>query len=374
MRVLHLYAGNLYGGIETLLVTLARQRGLCPEMEPHFALCFEGRLSDELRSCGVPVHLLGAARFSRPWTVWRVRRALRALLRSERFDVAICHECWVHTLCAPVVRSSGLPLVFWAHDIHQGRSLLERWAAATAPDLALANSRITRDSLATLFPGVTAEVLYLPVAAPNVDRARARREIRRELQTDEAAVVLVIACRLERWKGHVLLLDALAQLQDLPGWVCWVAGGPQRPQETAYLDELGQHSEKLNLGSRLRWLGQRRDVPRLFAAADIHCQPNLGAEPFGIVFIEALYMGLPVVTTALGGPLEIIDDRCGILTAPGEAGALAGALRRLLADKPFRGRLAAAAPLRAAELCEPGRQIGRLMHSLVSVTAERAAT
>ena len=67
----------------------------------------------------------------------------------------------------------------------------------------------------------------------------------------------------------------------------------------------------------MRWLGQRRDVPELLAAADIYCQPNVGAEPFGIVFVEALYTGLPVVTTALGGALEIIDASCGVLVPPG---------------------------------------------------------
>jgi hypothetical protein len=94
MRVLHINAGNLYGGIETLLVTLARHRGLCPEVEPHFALCFEGRLSKELRACEVPVHLLGGVRISRPWTVWGARSRLRALLARMAYDVVICHGCW----------------------------------------------------------------------------------------------------------------------------------------------------------------------------------------------------------------------------------------------------------------------------------------
>ena len=50
-------------------------------------------------------------------------------------------------------------------------------------------------------------------------------------------------------------------------------------------------------------------VPRLMAAADIYCQPNTTPEPFGIAFVEALAAGVPVVTTAMGGPLEIVDDR-----------------------------------------------------------------
>src|SRR5947208_3625713 len=73
MRVLHVTTGNLYGGVETCLMTLARSRGLCPEMEPSFAVCFRGRLWDELTAAGVPVYQLRPTRVSRPWTVLRAR-------------------------------------------------------------------------------------------------------------------------------------------------------------------------------------------------------------------------------------------------------------------------------------------------------------
>jgi hypothetical protein len=90
MKVLHVYSGNLFGGVETLLITLAQQRSLCPQMQPHFALCFEGRLVNELRAVGVGVHMLGKVRSSRPWTVWLARRQLQQFLRQECFAV-VCH-------------------------------------------------------------------------------------------------------------------------------------------------------------------------------------------------------------------------------------------------------------------------------------------
>ena len=133
MRILHLTAGKLFGGVETFLTTLASCRGLCPEMEPEFGLCFEGRLSEELGKTGVPVHQLGAVRISRPWTVWQSRRRLRHLLRDGAFDTVICHECWPHAVFAPVVRGRGIPLVFWAHDTHHGIHWLEKWRGAPDP-------------------------------------------------------------------------------------------------------------------------------------------------------------------------------------------------------------------------------------------------
>jgi hypothetical protein len=98
MEVLHVYSGNLFGGIETLLVTLAQQRSLYPPMQPHFALCFEGRLAAEIRATGLCVHRLGRVRSSQPWTVWLARRQLKQLLRQEGFDVVICHSCWSQAL------------------------------------------------------------------------------------------------------------------------------------------------------------------------------------------------------------------------------------------------------------------------------------
>src|SRR5690242_18482923 len=112
MRVLHVHAGNLYGGIEAVLLTLARQRALCAALEPSFALCFEGRLSAELSDGGAPVHSLGPVRVSRPWTLWRARRRLRDLLGRTRPDVVIHHGCWPHAVFAPATRSRPVPLVF----------------------------------------------------------------------------------------------------------------------------------------------------------------------------------------------------------------------------------------------------------------------
>jgi glycosyltransferase involved in cell wall biosynthesis len=371
MRVLHVNAGNLYGGIETLLVTLARHRELCPDVEPEFALFFDGRLRGELRAVSVPAHLLGEARASRPWTVLRARQRLRELLRAGRFDAVVTHGCWSHAIAAPAARRRGVPLVFWAHAIQRGGHWLERWASWSPPDLVLANSRATEASVrANLFPSARSEVLHLPVAAPRLpDRAAVRAEVRRGLLTPHAAVVIVTACRLEPLKGHSMLLNALARLAGLPGWTCWVAGGPQRPEEADYFHGLRSQAVWLGIDDRVWFLGQRSDVSRLLAAADVHCQPNTRPDSFGIAFIEALYAGLPVVTSDLGGAREIVREDCGVLVPAGDPVALAEALRGLVADPDRRERLRARGPARAAELCDPRCQLGKLQRALRSVAS-----
>ncbi|MCP3103084.1 glycosyltransferase [Myxococcus sp. K15C18031901] len=354
MRVLHVYSGNLYGGIESFLVTLARESARHATGTVHeFALCFEGRLSEELREAGAAVHPLGAARVGRPWTVWSARKALDVVLGAGAYSAVVCHAAWPQALFGAVVRAAGVPLVFYQHDALTGRHWLERWARATPPDLVLANSRFTADSLRNVYPRATFRVRHPLVPAPVAPLpAQARAAIRAELGAGEGNVVIVCVSRMEAWKGHRLLLEALARMREARGWRLWVVGGAQREEEQRYVEGLHAQVRALGLEGRVRFLGQRSDVPTLLRAADVHCQPNTSPEPFGLAFVEALQAGLPVVTTAQGGPLEIVDATCGVLVPP-EAGALSVALLRLVADAEARGRLGAAGPARAALLCEP---------------------
>ena len=378
MKVLHISSGNLYGGVEVLLATLARERACCPAMEPHFALCFEGRLSRELIKLGVPAQMLGSVQTRFPWQVWMARRRLAALLRKESFDVVICHMAWAHAIFGPVVRRAGLPLVFWMHDAAQGRHWIERWAARCPPDLVVGNSRYTAHTLPNLFGGLAAppcEIIHCPVSPPVALLAPAERAaLRSSLDTPQDACVIIQVSRMEPYKGHALHLDALARLADVPGWICWIVGGAQRPHEQAYLAQLREQAAKAGIGDRVRFTGDRCDVRALLSAADIFCQPNLGPEPFGIVFIEALYARLPVLSTAQGGAVEIVDETCGELVEPDNAGQVSESLRRLLTNNTLRKTLGRGGPARAAELCDSMIVLNRLYTALVRRFPSRRAT
>ncbi|MGA7764350.1 MAG: glycosyltransferase [Candidatus Binataceae bacterium] len=378
MRVLHVSAGNLYGGLETVLVTLARCSALSPELQCEFALCFAGRVEDELRAAGAPVHRLDEVRFRWPLSILRARRALRNLIEQRAFDTVICHSPWTQAIFGSAVRQAGVASIFWLHDVASGRHWLERWAARVVPDGAICNSRFTAATLPLIYsrvPRVPCEVVYCPVApAPGVSQAD-RAAVRAELGAAPETIVVIQVGRMEEWKGHRLHLNALARMARVPGlpeWTCWIVGGVQRPHEAHYFETLRAQAAALGIGPRVNFLGQRGDVTRLLAAADIHCQPNTGPEPFGITFIEALYAGLPVVTTSIGGALEIVDGSCGILVQPDDPVALAAALRRLTEDRELCARLGAAGSARARALCEPRVQMAALVRALVKLRPIRA--
>jgi glycosyltransferase involved in cell wall biosynthesis len=91
-------------------------------------------------------------------------------------------------------------------------------------------------------------------------------------------------------------------------------------------------------------------------AADIFCQPNAGPEPFGIVFIEALAAGLPVVATKMGGAVEIVVPSCGLLVEANGA-SVAEALDELIRDERKRREFSMAGTVRAHELCAPAARV-----------------
>ncbi len=370
MRVLHLAAGNLFGGVERVLVTLAKLRHLAPEMEPEFGLNFRGRLGDELAATGVLVHDLGAVRCRRPWAVVAARRRLRTLLEARGYGVVVAHGCWPHAVFAPTVHVAGVRLVTFAHDALAGRHRLERWAARTPPDCVLANSRYTLGTVPRVFPSVPAAVAYLPVEAAAPRDPDDASRLRREFDTPPGDVVVMHASRLERWKGAAVLVEALGRLADVPGWKLWLAGGAQKPGEAAYLAELRHAAQRHGIAPRVRFLGHRDDVPRLLHAADLFCQPNAAPEPFGVALVEALAAGLPVVTSSLGGAAEVVTPACGVFVEPGDAAALAAVLRRLIADESERQRLGAAGPGQARKLCDPAVTIPRLHRLLADAEAK----
>jgi glycosyltransferase involved in cell wall biosynthesis len=361
VKVLHVNSGNLYGGVESILTTLARSRELCPGMETQFALCQEGRLSQELTAAGAIVYMLGKVRISRPWTVWQARRKLAEVLRDQQFDVVICHMPWSLAVFGKAVKASGPKLGFWAHAFHPGRNWLERLARRTKPDLAIGNSRYTEGGLDNLYRDVPRGIVYPPVAVSESSMpGQWRAAVREQYQVREGTVVIIQVSRLEAWKGHRLHLEALARLPKTDRWVCWFVGGPQKPEEGEYEQSLREAATRLGIGDRVQFLGQRQDVARLLEGADVFCQPNLEAEPFGMVFVEALRAGLPVVSAASGGALEIVDDSCGLLVTPRDAVQLAEALACLVESPEMRERLGRAGRARGLKLCQPQAQMNIL--------------
>jgi glycosyltransferase involved in cell wall biosynthesis len=145
-------------------------------------------------------------------------------------------------------------------------------------------------------------------------------------------------------KGHDVLMEALATLTDL-AWQCTCVGSLDRAP--AFAASVVDRAP----GDRVRFTGARTgpDLDRAYAAADVLVLPS-HAETYGMVITEALARGLPVIASDVGGVIEALGDRPGLLVPPGDPLALAAALRTWLEDPELRARLRGAASERRAAL------------------------
>lgn len=156
-----------------------------------------------------------------------------------------------------------------------------------------------------------------------------RDEMRRQLQLEPDAPVIITACRLGEGKGVLDLVRAISEVRAASPDVKLIIAGQGDQQFTAQMvDLIGQ----LDLTGSVTLLGWRSDVPALMAAADIFAMPSRG-EPCALAYIESMAMELPVVALNDGGAPEVIQNgTTGLLSDPGDAQTLADNLRSLLID------------------------------------------
>jgi len=183
------------------------------------------------------------------------------------------------------------------------------------------------------WPVEKVEVLYNAVDVEHTAVA-APPGLREQLGGSETRPLVLTPARLNAQKGHDTLLAAIS---EVPEALFLLAGdGPERERLEALAAELG-------VADRVRFLGRREDIPQLLAASDVFALPSL-YEGSSLAVLEAMAAGIPIVSSAIGGTDELIDDgRSGLLVPPGDAAAWAAALRRLLADPRLRRDLAARA-------------------------------
>jgi glycosyltransferase involved in cell wall biosynthesis len=205
------------------------------------------------------------------------------------------------------------------------------------------SSEWSRHRLLALY-ALPADRVY--VAAPGVNGA--------DLATGTAAGgSLLCVATVTRDKGHDVLLDALATLTDL-SWRCACVGSLDR--ERAFVEVLRRRSLDGGFSDRVCFPGARTgaDLDRAYATADLVVLASR-AETYGIVVIEALARGVPVVATDVGGVTEALGHGAdgtppGLLVPPEEPAALAAALRAWLGDAELRRRLRRAARERRESL------------------------
>jgi glycosyltransferase involved in cell wall biosynthesis len=178
------------------------------------------------------------------------------------------------------------------------------------------------------------------------DGAAIRTAVRAEFGWSAHTPLVGVVGRLDWWKGHEYFLEAFAQVaQGLPALRGLIVGEPEAtPKNREYYQKLLGLTDTLKLQEQMVFTGFRSDIPRLMCALDVVVLSSSTPEPFGRVLLEGMAASRPVVATAAGGVLEIIQDGVtGMLVAPKDASAMAQAIRKLLKDREQADRLGQAA-------------------------------
>lgn len=203
--------------------------------------------------------------------------------------------------------------------------------------------------------GPQVHVIYNAVAAPTAAPAGSRALVRQELDTAENSIVFLCTAMFRAEKGHRELIEMAARLDlDVP-WALWLAGeGP----ELATCQELAR---SLGIADRVRFLGLRQDVARVYAAADVAVLASR-RESLPNFLVEAQWLGLPIVAMDTAGVGETFaPDVSGRLIRAGDVGGFCAAMQELAHDPALRTRMANAARTHAAREFDPERQNERYL-------------
>lgn len=278
-----------------------------------------------------------------PWLSSRIK----AVLDREKFDIIHLHEPLMPMLCTTVLRLSDRPNMgtfhasgarsWYDYGTPIAKLFLKKWFRKL--DGKIAVSELARDCVSKHFPG------YYNIIPNGVDLEHFSPEVSPINEFCDGKLNILFAGRLEKRKGLDYLLKAYQQVkQEVPNSRLIVVGPGIR---------LRRKYEKQVKRNNLRdvvFVGYvpYDELPRYYKTADIFCAPATGWESFGIVLLEAMAVGKPIIASNVGGYARLIthgDE--GWLVPPKNEQALAQSLIALLKDEPLRQKMGAKGRLKA---------------------------
>lgn len=344
-------SADLYGSDRVMLALVTGLNH--EEFMPIVILPTDGPLLHELVAAGVECHVLPIARLSRatlsprgllglPAILIKSIRAINRALRGRRVDLA--HSNTLAVLSGAVwARWNHIPHVWHVHEIilhpkivRKAYALLLSWFA----DLIICVSHAAKDNLLqekkslinkiqVVWNGLTREKSF------DVD---AVRQYRQQLAINQSDVLVALLGRINRLKGQRILVEAAGILwQQGVRNLRFVIVGSVVPGQENFLDALQQAIDSSPAKQCILLEPFTHDVWSILDACDIAVIPSTEPESFGMVALEAMASSKPVIASNHGGLSEImVQDETGLLVAPGDALALAAALKKLSVDAPLR--------------------------------------
>ncbi|MEA2461380.1 MAG: phosphatidyl-myo-inositol alpha-mannosyltransferase [Actinomycetota bacterium] len=318
------YAWDKFGGVQSHIRALSdtlRKRGhrvgvIAPSTSAKRSGTQQGDVLLIGRSLSIPANGSVAPLAFGPQAAGSLRRALAAFAP----EVLHLHEPLIPSLSLLALWRAEVPTVGTFHA-----SADSSWAyGAARPGLSVAVRKLAvrtavsdaaRDLVSRYFPGDYE-------STPNgVQTARFEGP---DLRGGREKKVLFLG-RLERRKGLEVLIQAMTRLRDMGARLVVAGTGPEEKA-------CRRLAERLQVTADFLGAVPDADLPRLYRTADVYCAPGLGGESFGIVLIEAMAAGVPVVCSDIPGYRAVAEDAA-LISPPGQAGPLAESIRLVLTNE-----------------------------------------
>lgn len=304
-----------------------------------------GLLTSQLKRVGATVYEVPVHR-KNPFLWGSARRQVKRILQQEGADIVHVRSRAPAWIALPAANSLGIATVSTVHSKFAPANIFKKIynGKMLKADRVIAISHFVENEIFTHY-GKSGVAEKLSVIHRGVDlgmfdpKAVNQRRIIAEVDRlglpDDKSIIMLPA-RATSWKGHEILIQALAQLPDKDA-ILMLLGIEDGPP--AYAEKLRAMAVRYGLGGRVRIGAGSRDMPAALMLADVVAMPSIKPEPFGRVAIEALAMGRPVVAFRHGGAVESIDEgRTGWLADPLSVNSLAEALQTALSLTPRKRR------------------------------------
>jgi len=332
VKVLHIITGLASGGAETQLDLLMRYtRHHCEVV----SLYNFGLVGQQMVASGIKVRDLGMRSNQQISAVFRLARSVR----RGRYDAVHVHLYRACIYGRVAARLAGVPVVVTTEHSLGDTQIEGRPKGTAVRAMYLATDRLS-DVTVAVSPRVRERLISWGVPArkirviPNgLDFERfafdpeGRKAVRRELGIPLKDFVLGSVGRLDPIKGYDLLIEAAEPLCKSGAWLLLVGEGPEK----ARLEKLARER---NVGQRVIFAGERRDVPQLLSAMDLFAAPSR-EETFGLSILEAVAVGLRVVFTECPALKDLQLNN--VRWVPGSVQQLGSTLRSGRAGKPWPG-------------------------------------
>ncbi len=354
------------GGLEVILLNILRHLDR-DRFNPTVFIFGTGPLVEEILAAGAEAVILPERRTRDLGATRRLIRQLADELATRRIRLVHTMSPHAHVVGGRAARRVGARCLLHLQTVPQPslnhHGLLSLASVLSPTDCTIACSQWVADAYAAAWRGMRrARVLYSGIDLATLGVPEGGLPVREEFGIAPDAPLVLLAARLQRWKGVHVFIDAAAELaRRYPPARFMVAGGALFGLEPEYAEGLHRQARDLRLGEQLVFTGHRTDIYRIMAAADIVVHTSIEGDPLPTVVLEAMALGKPVVASALGGPLEMVEEGVtGCLVSPGRAGELARAIGGLLEDDRTRQRMGEAGKNRMQRLFTAQAMVGNL--------------